>query len=188
MKIQVRKCGFTGDLFESDQQYLAHLIQLRKQYKKRRERDKITRNWHNWLQNSQAHVLSVKDLEQWLNDHQHEILVMSQHLKRTRTQTRGIRLGFKFENIQWSHCVSNSHSCPRDGVTNWHMHSHKPRGYPGWQGRIEITGWEKFDGFVSNLLEIVDIHTGTGGCGGYEVRWYASDWPGMHMHQTLMQG
>jgi hypothetical protein len=49
--------------------------------------------------------------------------------------------------LRWSDSVSNSHSCPVGGVTCWSSHEAKdgrPRGYPGWQGRIEwLVEWPK---------------------------------------------
>jgi hypothetical protein len=56
--------------------------------------------------------------------------------------------------LRWHDDVSNSHSCPHDGVTNWGGRnkmpdgSDAPVGYPGWQGSIDwIVEWPKeFDG------------------------------------------
>ena len=85
--------------------------------------------------------------------------------------------------LQWSDSVSNSHSCPRDGMTNWGGReklkdgSDAPRGYPGWQGHIEwLVEWPKeFDSIYlgSDLFSKGTFHTGrqrahtgTGGGGG----------------------
>lgn len=110
--------------------------------------------------------------------------------------------------LRWSDSVSNSHSCPVGGVTCWSSHEAKdgrPRGYPGWQGRIEwLVEWPKeFDcvflgsdlfsrGSFNSGRQRAHIGTG-GGAGGhfnkefntwcqrpaYDFRIYASDWPGM---------
>ncbi len=85
--------------------------------------------------------------------------------------------------LRWSDSVSNSHSCPRDGMTNWGGRekmadgSPAPRGYPGWTGHIEwLVEWPKeFDGIYlgSDLFARGTFcsgrqraHTGTGGGGG----------------------
>lgn len=59
----------------------------------------------------------------------------------------------------------------------------KPKGYPGWYGRIE---WETSHDirFGWDLMRILRVHTGTGGgvAGnrfGYEVKLFESDWPGL---------
>ena len=113
----------------------------------------------------------------------------------------------KFD-MHWNDSVSNSHSCPVGGVTCWSSHEAKdgrPRGYPGWQGRVEwIVAWPKeWDGhylggdlFSKGTFRTgrQRAHTGTGGGGGmrfsekhgcyvmshgYDFRIFAADWPGM---------
>lgn len=110
--------------------------------------------------------------------------------------------------LRWSDMVSNSHSCPVGGVTCWSSYEAKdgrPRGYPGWTGRIDwLVEWPKeLDGYFlgGDLFSRGTFqsgrqraHTGTGGGGsghfnrefntwcqrpGYDFRIYASDWPGM---------
>ena len=110
--------------------------------------------------------------------------------------------------LRWSDMVSNSHSCPVGGVQCWssrEAEDGRPRGYPGWQGRIDwLVEWPKeFDGIYlgSDLFSRGTFqsgrqraHTGTGGGAGghfnkefntwcqrpsYDFRIYASDWPGM---------
>lgn len=85
--------------------------------------------------------------------------------------------------LRWSDSVSNSHACPRSGVTNWGGRvklpdgSDAPRGYPGWQGQIEwLVEWPReFDGIYlgSDLFSRGTFstgrqraHTGSGGGGG----------------------
>lgn len=122
-------------------------------------------------------------------------------------------LEFERFDLSWSDCVSNSHSCPHNGVTNWFSSSNKdktvPTGYPGWTGRVEwIVKWPKeWDGFYlgSDLFKGLHgrgsrqrAHTGTGGGGGmryserhqchvmsfgYDFRLYAADWPGMDRYR-----
>lgn len=110
--------------------------------------------------------------------------------------------------LRWSDMVSNSHSCPVGGVQCFSSQEAKdgrPRGYPGWTGRIDwLVEWPKeLDGYYlgSDLFSYGTFrsgrqraHTGTGGGGGshfnkefntwcqrpgYDFRIYASDWPGM---------
>lgn len=110
--------------------------------------------------------------------------------------------------LTWSDMVSNSHSCPVGGVTCWSSHEARdgrPRGYPGWHGRIDwLVAWPKeLDGMYlgSDLFSHGTFrsgrqraHTGTGGGGGshfskefdtwcqrpgYSFSIFASDWPGM---------
>jgi hypothetical protein len=110
--------------------------------------------------------------------------------------------------LRWDDSVSNSHSCPHNGVTCWSSHEAKdgrPRGYPGWGGHISwLVEWPKeFDGIYlgSDLFSKGTFrsgrqraHTGTGGGGGghfnkefntwcqspsYDFKLFAADWPGL---------
>lgn len=110
--------------------------------------------------------------------------------------------------LRWSDMVSNSHSCPHNGVTCWSSHEAKdgrPRGYPGWTGHIEwLVEWpQEFNSVYlgSDLFARGTFrtgrqraHTGTGGGGGgcfdkefntwvqrpsYDFKLFAADWPGL---------
>jgi hypothetical protein len=48
--------------------------------------------------------------------------------------------------LRWNDHVSNSHSCPLNGVENWQRELDKPRSYPGWQGQVWF-------GIVSELAD-----------------------------------
>ena len=118
--------------------------------------------------------------------------------------------------LRWSENVSNSHSCPHDGVTNWAPSWNKdktvPTGYPGWTGHIEwLVEWPKeFDGIYlgSDLFggftgsRRIRAHTGTGGGAGghfnkefntwcqrpqYDFKLFASDWPGLTLYHEKMR-
>lgn len=71
--------------------------------------------------------------------------------------------------LTYSDKVSNTHSCPRNGKTNWRWHNHLPKGYPGWKGRVwafysKQQPWMSSDVFGNSL-----IHTGSGGYGVYSI-------------------
>ena len=95
--------------------------------------------------------------------------------------------------LRWSDSVSNSHACPRDGVTNWGGGvrmpdgSDAPRGYPGWCGQIEwLVEWPReFDGVYlgSDLFSRGTFstgrqraHTGSGGGGGGHMNKEFNTW------------
>lgn len=115
-------------------------------------------------------------------------------------------LKFTTFSMSWSDSVSNSHSCPHNGVENWAGRvDGAPRGYPGWTGRIGwLIKWPKewegvylgadlFGGF-GNRRARARAHTGSGSGGGmrfsekhgchvqtfgYDFRIFAADWPGL---------
>ena len=92
-------------------------------------------------------------------------------------------LEFTKINMRWGDWISNSHSCPHNGVTNWGYKEKfedgtpKPAGYPGWEGHVEwLVEWPaEFDGIYlgSKLFAHGTFrtgrqraHTGTGGGSG----------------------
>ncbi len=85
--------------------------------------------------------------------------------------------------VSYSDSVSNTHSAPRSGVQNWPGDSSKPRGYPGWSGRIEYKVSHPL-GFGSDMFHGIGINTGSGGGRGngqygYYVKFFAADWIGL---------
>jgi uncharacterized C2H2 Zn-finger protein len=98
-------------------------------------------------------------------------------------------------NIQWTSSASNSHSCPRNGVTNWGGRdldkdgNIRPRGYPGFTGRIEYQMSHDI-GFGSDIMRQLGIHTGSGGGitnnrYGYSVTFFDADWPGIVSNRVI---
>jgi len=107
--------------------------------------------------------------------------------------------------LRYSQQIGNTHSAPLNGVQNWSGDKDKPRGYPGWIGRIwYATRYAEKDSF-SNPMRRVCIHTGTGGGGwygydfkdnlrwskshlhswGYDVKIFEDDWPSISMAKLI---
>lgn len=184
MKIQVRKCGFTRKLFESDTDYVRHLKSLRQDQKRAREIARRQATWNQLLCHAQHTCDSFESLATWIGHIQHQLQM---RVNPTRMgKLRGIKLGFEFKHMRFQELHSNSHSAPRGGITNWSRNRNNPMGYPAWTGTIEITGWDKYSGFWSDLLRPIQVHTGTGSCGTYEVTVWDSDWPGIRVAHSLL--
>lgn len=220
-RVLVWRSDADGKLFEDKKKYQSH---LRKLARRRREQKKFQ------LEKQQAHDAWQRlynleiDISQWP-----QMVIDNQKLfwdaaSKTafhdwdqvgKRKSRGVvlpcpeLLEFTVFRVSWSDMVSNTHSCPHDGVPNWDGRAQlpdgslAPRGYPGWSGRIEwIVKWPKeFDGMYlgSDLFRGYyrgpqRAYTGTGGGGhsyfeqkhkcnvqkfGYDFRLYAADWPGM---------
>jgi hypothetical protein len=179
-------CPWTGKIVANKQTYIKHLRELRATRMHRRAR---RLRWQRlgedlWNQTSFENVVRWVELhpEWFLNNAQ------KQGFQNDRVHYDAIRSDFSIEinylDLRWSESVSNSHSCPHNGVTNWGgRNENAPRGYPGWTGRIEYCLSHELPGF-GDIMQGTRIHTGSGTVDGgihfrYEVKFFADDWPGL---------
>lgn len=182
-------CPWTGSLFSRKKDYVKHLRYLRtnRMHARIRENARYRKLEDLWNQPS------FDDIVGWINRNPE---FMFENVLRRGFGERNIErfrntywLRITYLSLDWDPSVSNTHSCPHDGVTNWGGRGYyedgtpKPRGYPGWSGRIE---WETSHdiGFGSDPMRDLCIHTGTGGGAGknrfgYGVSLFESDWPGL---------
>jgi hypothetical protein len=186
--VDAYECPWTGKMYRTKENYVKHLSDLRQYSIHPRIRaanaDKIKQTLWN--------LSSFEDVAQWIEDHSQFIFEQSRrrHFSDDPDAEKNFKLKITYLKLTWSDSVSNTHSCPHNGRTNWGGRevfkdgSPVPRGYPGWQGRIEYLRSHDIS-FSSSMLQPLRIHTGTGGGAGvkhpagYEVRFYDADWPGL---------
>lgn len=214
--ITAYKSDADGKIFEHKVKYQQHLRKLGRERLTRRtleiaeaEKDAVWAELYNREQS----------IEQW-----RDMIIDQQHLFWTEAahhdsfdwrivgkKRKGVvcpvprLLEFSEFTLTWNDCVSNSHSCPVNGVTNWGVRDpDAPIGYPGWEGRADwVYAWPKeWDGYYlgGDLFGgfgnygRARAHTGSGGSGGtvfskkhncyvtscgYSVNIFAADWPGL---------
>lgn len=193
-QILVWKSDEDGKIFEDKKKYQLH---LRKLARVRRERRRIEINeslkdqvWAELYEREQTiedwacMVINHQDLfwaEAAAGD-KHDWSIVGKTYKKVVCPIPRL-LEFTRFDMRWSDSVSNSHSCPHNGVTNFSQSYNRqqgknlPEGYPGWTGRADwIVAWPKeWDGYYlgSDLFSYSTFrtgrqraHTGTGGGGG----------------------
>lgn len=185
-------CPWTKELYATKRSYVAHLKTLREQRMHKRAR----------------HLLHQRKLQQMWNQPDFDSVIDWIHLNPEVFWLNAKRNGWNSDAAKWdkirdeftikithlsltySNSVSNSHSCPHTGVTNWggdkklQDGTPAPRGYPGFVGNIELTISPEPLSFASDVLKNTRIHTGSGGGGGggryrYSVSFFLDDWPGI---------
>jgi hypothetical protein len=185
-------CPWTGELYATKRSYVGHLKRLRTERMHKRAR----------------YLRHHRKLEDMWNQPDFDSVIRWIHLnpevfwenaKRQGWHSDGgrwdkVRDTFEVKitslNLSYSDCISNSHACPHNGVTNWggrdtfNDGTLRPRGYPGFSGRIELHMPVEPLSFSSDVFRGTRIHTGTGGGGGngnygYEVKFFLADWPGI---------
>jgi hypothetical protein len=183
------KCPWTEQVYATKKAYVKHLRELRE--------DRIHRAIRARIQNKIFEELinqpSFDKIIEWIETHPEFFFdrVVGRGRNGWRDRREHLRDKFwikiTYLDVRWNESVSNSHSCPRGGLTNWggreDPDDSRPRGYPGWQGRIEFQLSHDL-GFGSDVFRGIGIHTGTGGGindnrYGYDVKFFASDWPGL---------
>lgn len=230
-QILVWKCDEDGKLFEDKKKYQNHLRKLARERNTKRKlmvADAIAdQKWTELYEREQTledwacMVINHQDMF-WAEAAKGDPYDWAQVGKIRGRKQSGVvcpvprLLEFTEFNLRWSNTVSNSHSCPHNGVTCWSSNEAKdgrPQSYPGWCGRIEwIVAWPKeWDGFYlgGDLFSGGTFrsgrqraHTGTGGGGGmrysekhgchvqsfgYDFRIFAADWPGLARYMVKQQ-
>lgn len=126
-----------------------------------------------------AQIRTTEQLEKFVVENFHDLTIA--HTNASIEKVAIIRQmkmeSFEFERISYSHETSNSHNCPRGGVTNWGGRKEgAPRNYPGFSGQMKwkVTGPQdaKEGSFLKRIeathaLTYAGIHTGTG-CPGWD--------------------
>jgi hypothetical protein len=230
-QITVWKCDQTGKLFEDKVKYQSHLRKLARERNEKRKLAVIEAEANAWWNEAYNKEMTIQEWKQfvianqnmfWAEAAKHDPYDWRHVGKMSGRRKNGVvcpvpeLLEFTQFDVRWNPQVSNSHSCPHNGVTCWssrEAEDGRPRSYPGWSGRIEwIVKWPKeWDGFYlgSDLFSGGTFrtgrqraHTGTGGGGGmrysekhkchvqsfgYDFRIFAADWPGMARHMAKQQ-
>lgn len=193
-QILVWKSDEDGKIFEDKNKYQNHLRKLaRVRHERRRlqvEESLKDRIWNELYECEQTveqwrdMVIANQDLfwaEAAAGD-KHDWSVIGKTRKGVACPVPHL-LEFTELRLTWNDSVSNSHSCPHNGVTNFNQSYNRqqgknlPEGYPGWQGRVEwIVAWPKeWDGYYlgGDLFSRGTFqsgrqraHTGSGGGGG----------------------
>lgn len=185
MKIIVRQCGFTGQLFKTDKEYLKHLKKLRVDQREARRIAEIGRTYLD--DNEEIFGLgSIQEVEDWLNANiwricQHEPNRERAHWSKRKNQwpKRTDESGIKITLNRMTFCEKGTtHSAPRgERTSGWGTPIVKEW---AWYGNIAIsfTG-NGYNHFESGFLKDVGVHTGSGGSRGeglgYDVTLYAKD-------------
>lgn len=206
-QVLVWQCPKTGKLFDSKAKYVKYVQETARanlEHRKEQAKRKILFQWH---EEFRAREQSVEDMLAAVIEEQEWFWrlarIRSTDFQRGRVSLPDpLLVEFTKISLHYSDRVSNSHSCPLNGVTNWGGRdtykdgTPKPRGYPGWQGRLEwrVKWPEKYDTFYpgGRLFAGSCVHTGTGGGGGYRdghahfgygVSIFEDDWPGLKAYR-----
>ena len=199
-KITCRKCPFTKKIFETRSGYRRHLLKLRKSRNAERVIWITQRDARNEALEALGKVTTISELKKAVMAQYTNMMIASwgTDTKKIAIAKKIRMVDFHLTKLRYEERTSNTHACPRNGVTNWGCKdADGPRGYPGFSGRINyaLIVPKSFDGWFadfSNTLQQFGIHTGSGGAGnvgpkgsdkyGYDVKVFVDDFPSISAH------
>ena len=199
------KCDKTGKIFEDKSKYQKHIRKLAAKARIQKKIDAENAANDAWWSEFRSVERSVEDLMLAIVEHQDKFWVEAKNTDPWRWEDVGkkVRKGIRMPmpkvtyinlDVKEKNKVSNTHYCPKNGVTNWYCKKDLPDGYPGFYGQVswyiewpqEFSGWypggDLFEG--RNAC----IYTGSGGGGSmrdgrqsfsHEVHIFFDDWPGL---------
>lgn len=200
MRVQVRKCPFTGKLFEEKdaKKYAVHLKELRVKMREERRHKYLRDNFTKWLKKEKKAITHPEMIPEWFMANQRQIMEAHNAGIRSKLEMslsdRFFITTDRFENVEFekgtrfNDLLSNSHTCPENGKTNWcATENDTPKGYPGWKTYIKgtlVRDKKNNHSYPYNAaLNLVGIKTGSGGGGnkdwGYQCSIFLADWPGL---------
>ena len=207
-QVLVWKSDADGKLFEDKAKYQKHLRKLAAVRRKDRQLAQQALEREAFL-NQMGQVSSIADLNQFIKDNWNWFFLngYARNLWRRDRKTEKLHefVDVQLHGMSWRDHIGNTHSCPRGGVENFMQKEDKPKGYPGWYGRITIKvrpAMEKYrgksymkDGWGSDYFADTPIKTGSGGGGGgtewksysYDVTLWADDFPVMYENHLKQQ-
>lgn len=179
-QISAWQCPRTGQLFATHAEYLEYLKHAAACDLLWRKENKRRLNKAAFFTNMRESVKSVDEICQFVKDNfQAFVDNGADHDSFGHKQKPVECLDFTLKMRDMT-IVSNSHTKPLDGVTNFCRTADKPKGYPGIEGRMNLRHKGEFRSFTSNIFTNTGICLGGGGGGSSsyqsEVRLYAQDW------------
>ena len=186
----VFRCPWTSRVYRNKRDYVKHLKWLRenRMHSRIRENARQLKKQDLWSQPT------FEDIIKWVEMNPEFMFDNGVRKGWARDGIEKYRDKFwvkiTYLDLQWTASASNSHHCPRGGVTNWGSRENDlPRGYPGFTGLIEYQMSHGI-GFGSDIMRSLGIHTGTGGGisnnrFGYGVTIFDADWPGLTSNRVI---
>lgn len=198
-KILVWKCPNTGKLFEDDAVYKTHLRKLAKERAQDRKEDVLRSNLEDTFKVMRDTCQSGDDiakfiLQNWESFHVNGIKKWdrdwSLQSKKPRKNKKPFAKVIDCKVVIGNYCnLSNSHDCPFNGVTNWERKDDKPKYYPGWSARLNLTFDSEYTGFGSNFFENTGLTISCGGGGfqnlSYTATLFEDDWEGLRKQKLI---
>ncbi len=187
------QCATTKTLFDDQGEYKKHLRKLAIANRKIKAEKKLRTDFDDWLRDEKSKITSPEQIAPWIIKNQKYLMDSANAMGYNSFSDKFFNTDtyekIDIFSLRYDRLVSNSHSCPKGGVTNWWStrDTGKPVGYPGWTG--DITGslkrLAKHNGNYpyDSILKLVGIHTGTGGGANnswrFDIKIFLADWPGL---------
>jgi hypothetical protein len=189
-QVLVWKSDADGKLFEDKAKYTKHLRKLGADRAQVRRLEKRAADREVFL-DTMGQVGSFDELQQFIVNNwsffRDNMIQHNNWRKRNQYAKKDDQLiSLTLSSLTFIKELSNSHSSPRKGISNFDSRHErnrgKPTGYAGWRGRISYSVTSS-SGFGSDYFKDTPICTGSGGGGderlSYDLSLWAADFPVM---------
>ncbi len=159
MKVEVFKCSVCGKLHEQEKELKVCLKQHEAKAKEKSSDEKLKQQQEYLSNYVRLNATCLAD-----------ILPLTNEVIGKLSGGKIVGVGVTFHYINYNVMLSNSHSCPLNGVTNWGGKEDKPKGYPGYSGSFKFVQQlkGKQDSYPKRAYDdqynsyILGVNTGTG--------------------------
>jgi len=141
MKIVAYKCEDTDAIFEHEKDYRAQRAKYLREKRAKEKHIAAGNKFKDWLAEEKLKITNVSMIGPWVLENQRKLMEAGNFFKLSSFGAKfkldsDVLAKYEITNIFYNDKISNTHSCPYNGVTNWGSKNDKPNGYPGWRGRI----------------------------------------------------
>lgn len=187
-QITVWECAETKRLYRNKETYKKHLRKLARANLDNLAHKKRVNMCLSVFKEMRETCDTADSIEQFIKDHADIFWAHSAEYEANlwRRPIKPMPIGFAFTGVEISarfyDKISNSHSCPLNGFTNWSGQNIAiPKSYPGFDGRIHITMTHDLPSSMCNTFKSTGINTESGGGSArklsYNMKLFLEDWP-----------
>lgn len=198
--VKVRKCPFSGQLFEEAEDYAKHLRRMRRHNHDKYYLNSNKKIWIDYLREKRNTLIGMDAIFEWISEDMDNILPMIYKARMPATfasydkdYDEWVGKNFKFGKIYVNHKrgiqlkyraeIATTHDAPINGIkSNMADRSTPYHYYEGFDGDFKAEFEGRFSFGILSVLRVCAIHISCGGGDYGQFHVYLDDWPAWKEH------